>query len=103
MSATTRYVAQKAIARLEWIERHVTARPDDRATRERLADEVDDLMTELLRLAAAHMPQKRKPKTTRGGEGAHRPKTRAASSVVRTSPIPESHPAHNPLDIQSSR
>lgn len=67
MSATTRYVAQKAIARLEWIERHVAARPNTPAVRQRLVDEVDDLMTELLRLAAAHMPKKKarvhKPKT----------------------------------------
>ena len=61
MSATTRHIAQHALVRLEWIERHVQARPNDRETRERLVDEIDDLMALLLRLVGAprHRPTTR--------------------------------------------
>lgn len=37
------YATHKAIERLEWIERHVSARPNNSDTNGRLADELDDM------------------------------------------------------------
>lgn len=51
MKATVkRYGAHVALQRLEWIERHVTARPQGEATEARLEGELDELRYFLLKL-----------------------------------------------------
>lgn len=53
MRATILYGAHKAVERLEWISKHVAARPGDHDTSEKLADEIDEVERFLLRVIRA--------------------------------------------------
>ena len=54
--AETLYGVHRAIERLEWIERHVSARPNDHDTLERLATEFGDLEAWLEKMLTAFSP-----------------------------------------------
>jgi hypothetical protein len=41
--STVRYASHRALINLEWIERHIAARPNTREVRERLLNEIEDL------------------------------------------------------------
>lgn len=53
MRATIRYAAHKALERLEWLEKHVEARPDSPEIMERVADEIDEIRKFITRIATA--------------------------------------------------
>jgi hypothetical protein len=76
-TATVRYAAHRALERLEWVERHVVARQDDRLVRERLVDELDELERFILRIIGAQTGTRR-----------HKPRTRASSATAMSSALP---------------
>jgi pyrroloquinoline quinone (PQQ) biosynthesis protein C len=55
-TATTRYGAHKALEALEWIDKHIQARPNEREVREKLYKKLDDITRFLTRIAGGFSP-----------------------------------------------
>lgn len=59
-TTVVRYGAHKALERLEWLERHVQARPDTPEVRKRVAEELEELERWLLkRVIGATVPPRK--------------------------------------------
>ena len=81
---TIRFAAHRALIKLEWLEKHVRAHPDTVETRERLADEIEDIEAFMLRVIGAQ----REPR-----------------EVVTGGPLSSPQPlvVHTPSDTESFR